>query len=77
VDAAVGRRARRAFSAFKYFVGGVGNPTVNLLDRHLARGADNRLALSRLTVRAKVVDPALLAGLQGALLDPSVVPYRA
>ncbi len=33
------------FPHFKYFVGGVGNPTVNLLDRHLARGADNRLAL--------------------------------
>jgi acetyl-CoA synthetase len=35
------------FPHFKYFVGGVGNPTVNLLDRHLARGADNRLALIR------------------------------
>src|SRR3954468_2106079 len=34
-----------SFPHFKYFVGGVGNPTVNLLDRHLARGADNRLAL--------------------------------
>ena len=33
------------FPHFRYFVGGVGNPTVNLLDRHLARGADNRLAL--------------------------------
>lgn len=33
------------FPHFKYFVGGIGNPTVNLLDRHLARGADNRLAL--------------------------------
>ena len=27
------------FPHFKYFVGGVGNPTVNLLDRHLTRGA--------------------------------------
>lgn len=33
------------FPHFKYFVGGVGNSTVNLLDRHLTRGADNRLAL--------------------------------
>ncbi len=33
------------FPHFKYFVGGVGNPTVNLLDRHLAQAADNRLAL--------------------------------
>ena len=33
------------FPHFKYFVGGIGNPTVNLLDRHLAQGADNRLAL--------------------------------
>ena len=33
------------FPHFKYFVGGVGNPTVNLLDRHLAQGADNRLAM--------------------------------
>jgi acetyl-CoA synthetase len=33
------------FPHFKYFVGGVSNPTLNLLDRHLARGADNRLAL--------------------------------
>jgi acetyl-CoA synthetase len=30
---------------FKYFVGGISNPTLNLLDRHLARGAGNRLAL--------------------------------
>src|SRR4051812_2939 len=28
------------FPHFRYFVGGVGNPTVNLIDRHLARGAD-------------------------------------
>ncbi|MDH4065829.1 MAG: AMP-binding protein, partial [Acidobacteriota bacterium] len=33
------------FPHFKYFVGGIGNPAVNLLDRHLAEGADNRLAL--------------------------------
>src|SRR5262245_20201349 len=33
------------FPHFKYFVGGVGNPAVNLLDRHLARGVDNQLAL--------------------------------
>ena len=33
------------FPHFKYFVGGISNPTVNLIDRHLARGADNRLAL--------------------------------
>jgi acetyl-CoA synthetase len=33
------------FPNFKYFVGGVANPTVNLIDRHLARGAGNRLAL--------------------------------
>ena len=32
------------FPHFKYFVGGIGNPTVNLLDRHLARGTDNRVA---------------------------------
>ncbi len=34
-----------SFPHFKYFVGGIGNPSVNLLDRHLAQGADNRLAL--------------------------------
>ena len=33
------------FPHFKYFVGGVGNPTLSLLDRHLARGAANRLAM--------------------------------
>src|SRR5215831_9294878 len=33
------------FPNFRYFVGGVSNPTLNLLDRHLAGGADNRLAL--------------------------------
>jgi acetyl-CoA synthetase len=33
------------FPHFKYFVGGISNPAVNLIDRHLARGADNRLAL--------------------------------
>jgi len=33
------------FPHFRYFVGGIGNPTTNLLDRHLTRGADNRLAL--------------------------------
>ena len=33
------------FPHFKYFVGGVSNPTINLLDRQLARGAGNRLAL--------------------------------
>ena len=33
------------FPDFKYFVGAIGNPTVNLLDRHVARGAGNRLAL--------------------------------
>jgi acetyl-CoA synthetase len=33
------------FPHFKYFVGGVTNPTLNLIDRHLARGAGNRLAL--------------------------------
>jgi acetyl-CoA synthetase len=33
------------FPHFKYFVGGIGNPTVNLLDRHLASGEGNRLAL--------------------------------
>jgi acetyl-CoA synthetase len=34
------------FPHFKYFVGGVTNPTINLLDRHLAHGAGNRLALA-------------------------------
>src|SRR5215470_4747032 len=34
-----------AFPNFRYFVGGISNPTLNLLDRHLANGADNRLAL--------------------------------
>jgi acetyl-CoA synthetase len=33
------------FPHFKYFVGGISNPTLNLIDRHLTRGADNRLAL--------------------------------
>jgi len=33
------------FPHFRYFVGGISNPTLNLIDRHLARGADNRLAL--------------------------------
>jgi acetyl-CoA synthetase len=33
------------FPHFKYFVGGVSNPTLNMLDRHLARGARNRMAL--------------------------------
>ena len=33
------------FPHFKYFVGGVSNPTLNLIDRHLARGAGDRLAL--------------------------------
>ncbi len=34
-----------AFPHFKYFVGGVSNPTLNLLDRHLARGAGETVAL--------------------------------
>ena len=38
-----------SWDAFFYvtaqFVGGISNPTLNLIDRHLARGADNRLAL--------------------------------
>jgi acetyl-CoA synthetase len=33
------------FPHFRFFTGGVSNPTLNLLDRHLAQGADNRLAL--------------------------------
>jgi acetyl-CoA synthetase len=33
------------FPHFKYFVGGITNPTINLLDRHVAGGAGNRLAL--------------------------------
>jgi acetyl-CoA synthetase len=33
------------FPHVRYFVGGVSNPTLNLLDRHLAQGAGNRLAL--------------------------------
>jgi acetyl-CoA synthetase len=33
------------FPHVRYFVGGISNPTLNLLDRHLARGAGNRLAL--------------------------------
>ncbi len=33
------------FPHFRFFVGGVSNPTLSLLDRHLTRGADNRLAL--------------------------------
>jgi acetyl-CoA synthetase len=33
------------FPHFRYFVGGISNPTLNLLDRHLSRGAGNRLAL--------------------------------
>jgi acetyl-CoA synthetase len=33
------------FPHFKYFVGGISNPTLNLIDRHLVHGADNRLAL--------------------------------
>ena len=33
------------FPHFSYFVGGISNPTLNLIDRHLARGAGNRLAL--------------------------------
>ena len=37
--------AEGAFPHFKYFVGGISNPTLNLIDRHIARGAGNRLAL--------------------------------
>lgn len=33
------------FPHFRYFAGGIANPTVNLLDRHVASGAGNRLAL--------------------------------
>jgi hypothetical protein len=33
------------FPHVNYFVGGVANPIVNLIDRHLAKGAGNRLAL--------------------------------
>lgn len=33
------------FPHFKYFVGGVSNPTLNLIDRHLTSGAGERLAL--------------------------------
>src|SRR5215510_10944710 len=33
------------FPHFKYFVGGISNPTLPLLDRHPARSNDNRLAL--------------------------------
>jgi acetyl-CoA synthetase len=33
------------FPHFKYFVGGISNPTLNLIDRHVAGGAGNRLAL--------------------------------
>ena len=29
------------FPHFRFFAGGVSNPTINLLDRHLASGADN------------------------------------
>jgi acetyl-CoA synthetase len=39
------RVSEGTFPHFKYFVGGVSNPTLNLIDRHLARGAANRLAL--------------------------------
>jgi acetyl-CoA synthetase len=34
------------FPHFKYFVGGITNPTISLLDRHVAGGAGNRLALA-------------------------------
>jgi acetyl-CoA synthetase len=34
-----------SFPHFRYFVGGISNPTLNLIDRHLVGGADNRLAL--------------------------------
>jgi acetyl-CoA synthetase len=30
---------------FEYFCGGIANPCVNMVDRHLAQGADNRVAL--------------------------------
>ncbi|WP_164669472.1 acetate--CoA ligase [Virgibacillus doumboii] len=30
---------------FKYFVGGISNPSINLLDRHIENGAGNRTAL--------------------------------
>jgi acetyl-CoA synthetase len=33
------------FPHVRYFVGGISNPTLSLLDRHLARGDGNRLAL--------------------------------
>jgi len=33
------------FPHFKYFVGGITNPTLTLLDRHFVQGDDNRLAL--------------------------------
>ena len=33
------------FPHFRYFVGGVGNPSVNLLDRHIARGLGKKPAL--------------------------------
>jgi acetyl-CoA synthetase len=34
------------FPHIKYFVGGITNPTISLLDRHVAGGAGNRLALA-------------------------------
>jgi len=34
-----------AFPHFRFFSGGISNPTINMLDRHLTNGADNRLAL--------------------------------
>ena len=30
---------------FEYFSGGIANPCANMLDRHLRRGADNKIAL--------------------------------
>ena len=33
------------FPHFKYFVGGISNPTLSLLDRHVAQGNGNRVAL--------------------------------
>ena len=30
---------------FRYFIGGITNPAYNMLDRHLEKGADNKLAL--------------------------------
>ena len=52
--------------------GGVGSPRYGR-QRHSKQG--DTVCANRLTVRAKVADPMLLAGLQRFLLEPQTIAY--